>query len=208
MSSPHLSVATAIEKNRIASDVAFVLLVRIDVIDELGNFVESLYLAKNSEDVLWQNELYTASNFSVKLNLDVASEPRLEVVAEDPTNVIRDKMEQFAGGAGFPVAIFVVNTGNLDQPPEIEETFKVVSSSAAGFQVTFTMGIDNPVATRFPNRLQWRDQCSYRYKGTRCKYAGPLPSCDFTYFGANGCKFHDNAANYGGFLGLQNLLTQ
>lgn len=206
MSSPHLSVATAIEKDRIASDTAFVLLLRIDVVDELGAFVESLYLAKNSEDVLWQNELYTASNFSVKLDLDVSSVPKLQVTAEDPTGVIRSKMEQYAGGAGFPVTMSVVNTGNLAQPPEIQESFKVVSSNAAGYQVTFTMGIDNPVATRFPNRIQWRDQCSYRYKGTRCKYAGPLATCDFTYFGTNGCKAHDNAANYGGFLGLQNLM--
>lgn len=205
MSSPHLSVATAIEKNRIASDKAFVLLLDVEIVDELGNVGETIHLARNSEDVLYKGTDYTASNFSVKLNLDISEEPKLEVTAEDPTGVLRQKMEQYAGAAGFPVTLTVVNTGNLDQPPEIQESFKVVSSSASGYQVTFTMGIDNPVAQRFPNRIQWQNQCSYRYKGTRCKYAGPLATCDFTYQGPNGCKAHANQANFGGFLGLQNL---
>jgi hypothetical protein len=205
MSSAHLSVATAIEKNRIASDKAFVLLMEIQVFDLFGAYVETLRLAKNSEDVTYHGQIYEKSNFSIKLNLDVASEPKLQCTAEDPAGVIRDRMELYSGGAGFPVRIVVVNTGNLDQPPEIEETFKVVSSSAAGYQVSFTMGIDNPIATRFPNRIQWRDQCSYRYKGARCKYSGSMSSCDFTRLGANGCKAHSNEVNFGGFLGLQNL---
>jgi phage-related protein len=207
MSSSHLSVATAIEKNRIASETAFVLLIDIIVTNDLGEYIETVSLAKNSEPVIYQGTEYAASNFSIKMNLDVASTPTLQCVAEDPSGVIRDKLESYNGGTGFKVNLCVVNSGNLDQPPEISESFIITSAAANGFTVTITMGVSNPIATRFPNRLQWRDQCSYQYKGSRCKYTGDLPTCDFTYNGTNGCVFHSNAVNYGGFLGLQNLMA-
>lgn len=205
MSSSHFSVATAIEKDRIASDVAFVVLLAIDVTDVNGAPVQTMHFAKNSEDIIYKGNTYIAANFSVKLNLDVANVPKLEVTADDPTGVIRDMMNLYNGGIGFDVSITVVNTGNLTQSPEIHETFKIVTASQSGYQVSFTMGVDNPLTLRFPNRLQFRDQCTYQYKGTRCKYAGALANCDYTYFGTNGCKVHANTVNYGGFLGLQNL---
>lgn len=205
MSSPHFSVATAIEKNRIASDVAFVLMLEIGVLDQDGTLVETLRICKNSENVIYRGNEFTASNFQVKLNIETGAEPKLQLTAEDPSGYIRDRMELYGGGIGFPVTMLVINTGNLNQPPEVAETFKVTMASAANYQVTFTMGVDNPIGKRFPNRIQWRDQCGYAYKGPRCKYTGDKPNCDFTYFGANGCKAHNNERNYGGFLGLQNL---
>lgn len=208
MSSPHLSVATAIEKDRIISDTAFVLLFEIDILDELHSPVETLRLCKNSENLIYRDQEYVASNFAMKLSIDAQSAPSLDVTAEDPAGYIRDRMEMYGGGVGFSVTMMVINTGNMDQPPEIKEQFKVVGASAQGYQVSFSMGVDNPVSTRFPNKLQFRDQCSYKYKGSRCKYAGSMPTCDYTYFGENGCKAHNNSANYGGFLGLQNLSAQ
>ena len=205
MSSPHFSVATAIEKDRIASDVAFVLVIEIDVLNSSGTLVETLYLAKNSENLVYQGNSYIASNFSVKIDLDAASDPKLQIQAEDPSGVIRDRLELYSGGIGFPVRVKVVNTGNISQPPEVSESFKVTQASQNGYSVSFTMGIDNPVSLRFPNRLAYREQCTYQYKGPRCQYAGAITNCDYTYSGTNGCKAHSNQANYGGFLGLQNF---
>lgn len=204
MSSAHFSVATAIEKDKIASDIAFILLLEIDVVDLEGNPVETIRLAKNSEDLTYRGHTYAASNFTAKVTLDKDTDPRFDVSADDPTGVIRDKMTLYGGGIGCVVRFMVVNSGNLTQPPEVFEVFKVIQASHAGYQVSFTMGVDNPLSSRFPNRLQYKSQCTYQYKGTRCKYAGPLANCDYTYFGANGCKAHDNEENYGGFLGLNN----
>jgi phage-related protein len=203
--SAHLSVATAIEKNRIASDVAFVLLLDIAVTDDNGALVETLHLAKNSENIIYQGNQYTGANFDVKLDLDVDTEPKMVVSAEDPSGFLRERMEAYSGGVGFQVGLTVVNTGNLAQPPEMKESFEVTEAAASGYNVNFTLGIPSPVRLRFPTRLQFRDQCPFLYKGAQCAYAGSNPSCDFTYFGSNGCKAHNNEANFGGFLGLQNL---
>lgn len=205
MSTPHLSVASAIEKNKIASATAFVLLLSIVVTDLNGAYVETLYLARNSENVVWNGFTYIASNFETKLDLGSESLPKFVVTSTDPSGYIRSRMEAYSGGVGFAVTLSVVNTGNLTQPPEIQETFEVTEASASGYEISFTMGVENPISQRFPVNLQMRDQCPYTFKGPRCKYVGSTTTCDFTYHGSNGCKSKANQVNFGGFPGLQTL---
>lgn len=203
--SRHLSVATAIEKNKIASDVAFVMLLDIAVRDEAGDVVEHLRLAKNSENLVYRGETYQAANFNVKFKADVEEEPTMSVDAQDPSGFIRERMEAYGGGIGSDCTMIVVNSGNLIQPPEIEETFTVVGASTQGFVVSFTLGVENPLNVRFPRIHQYRDQCPYVFKGERCRYAGAATKCDFTYDGADGCRAKGNQANFGGYRGLQSL---
>lgn len=203
--SRHLSVATVIEKNRIASDVAFIILAEIEVLDANGVKVETLRIARNTESLVYQDEVYDAANFSIDITEDVGEEPSLQISAEDPSGAIRERMDRYDGGIGFPVRVIIVNTGNLDQEPELLEEFQVVGSSTAGFQVNFNLGVDNPLYQRFPSRAQFKDQCPLRYKGLLCKYTGNLPSCSYTWEGANSCETHDNQANFGGFRGLKSM---
>ena len=205
MSTVSLSVATVIEKNKIFSDTAFVLLFEIDVVDLSGNPVETVYICKNSTNIAYKGNEYIASNFSVQLDQDTQSEPKLQLTMEDPSGVVRDQMQVYGGGIGFNTTLTVVNTGDLTQPPEMAMNFKVISATQNNYQVQFTLGIDNPIAYRFPMRLMYHDQCTYIYKGARCKYSGSLTTCDFSMNGANGCVVHSNVANFGGFPGLQNL---
>lgn len=200
----HLSVATAIEKNRIASDTAFVLLLDIVIHDNTGAYVETLHLAKNSENLVYLGNEYVASNFTAQIDIQTGSDPKFQLVAQDPTGVLRNRMELYGGGVGFPVTVTVVNSGNLTQSPEISDQFEVIQASAQGYVVSFTLGIENPISQRFPSRLMWKDQCPYPYKGPRCKYTGSLATCDFTLRGSNGCDVHLNTVNFGGFPGLQN----
>lgn len=210
--SRHLTVATAIEKNRIASDKAFIILAEISVLNGLGQVVEKLHLARNSEGILYKSDpdeaayLFEPANFSIDLTEDLDREPTLSIDAEDPTGAIRERMDRYDGGIGFPVRIIIVNTGNLDAPPELEEVFEVVGSSVNGYKISFELGVDNPLSQRFPSLTQMRDQCTVTYKGPLCKYAGTMTSCDYTRNGPNGCKAHANSHNFGGFPGLQNLL--
>lgn len=201
----HISVETAIEKNRIASDVAFVLLIEVDIVDETGDVVDHLRLARNSEDVVYGGETYTAANFEAKYKADVEEEPSLTFEANDMSGYIRSRMEAYGGGLGSECVVTVVNTGNLDQPPEIVETYQVTAASSQGYKVMFTLGVDNPLMIQWPKIKQTRDQCQWVFKGPRCKYAGAATKCSFTYAGANGCLAKNNTANFGGFRGLKPL---
>jgi hypothetical protein len=203
----HVSVATAIEKNRVASDKAFILLISFVVTDALNNYVETVYLAQNSENYVWQGNTYIASNFKIDIKSSADSEPELRIDASDPSGFIRERMAAYGGGIGFATTVTVVNTGNPNQPAEIQEIFEIVGASQNGFNVSFTLGVDNPLRDRFPRRLMYRDQCTLLYKGTLCKYAGSLPSCDYTFQGPNGCTFHNNSINFGGFRGMQTIFT-
>lgn len=203
--SRHLSVATVIEKNKIASDKAFIVLLEIDISDDTGTFVETLRLARNSENYVYRGEAYQATNFTFDLKLDSESEPSLDVQADDPSGFIRQRMDIYGGGLGFECRLIIVNTGNPDQAPEIEEEFEVVGASTEGYTVSFSLGVTSALSERFPKRIQMRDQCPFIFKGELCRYAGSATSCSYTYDGENGCKAKGNQVNFGGFRGLQNI---
>ena len=199
----HLSVSTMIEKDKIASTVAFLTAMEIDVIDpEDVSLVKTLYLINNSEDVTYQTKLYIAARFTVDINVEPGSKPEMTVKAVDYTRAIQSEMQKYRGGIGFNVRMLVINSGNLTQKPEIEEQFSVIGATAGGYSVEFKLGAENPLARRFPFRLQFRDRCQWVYKGAECKYEGGLPTCDFTLQGADGCAVHSNSENFGAFPGI------
>ena len=199
----HLTVATVLEVNRISSDVAFVELVEVDVKDSAGSVVETLRFCRNSENLVFQGNLYIAADFSINIKQNAGEETNVTMAAFDPTGVLISKMEQYEGGVGFGVRLHIVNTARLTDPPEISERFDIVGAQYAGYNITFQLGAENPLRMRFPLGLQYRDRCRFVYKGTRCKYAGALATCDYTYDGSNGCSAHANQQNFGGFRGLQ-----
>lgn len=198
-----LSIADAIDKNKIASPNAWLLLLKIQVVDGTGAVIRTLYYVKNNEEITFQGNLYLPIDFDIDFSKDVNAEPELKVTVFDPTGTIRDVMEDYGGGIGFPVTLTVVNSANLAAPSELEENFTVTGASAPGFSPTFTLGAENPLKYEFPYRRQLRDRCPWPYKGVRCGYAGDLPNCDYTLNGPNGCRQHGNVPRFGGFPGLQ-----
>lgn len=199
----HLSVATVIEKNRVASSVAFVPLLAIKVKDpETGNIVETIRLAANSEGLVFQGETYTAASFKFTTKSSTGEVPELGVTIPDYTKIIQARMQAYGGGIGFEVVATIVNAGNLAQPAEIEENFEVIGADASDYVVSFKLGADNFLMRRFPYRRIFADRCLWRYKGAQCRYVGPLGTCDFTLNGTNGCSAHANSNRFGGFPGI------
>lgn len=200
------TVGQAIERNQISSDNPYIILLRIDVRDAQNQHVEYLYLAKNTENVTYQGDIYSAANFEIDVKEEAGKLPQVEVSAKDISGIVRQRMEDYRGGVGFKVRLTVINADALDGPADIEEEFEVVSASAPpGYSIHFSLGAENPLAMRFPRHLQFRDRCLWTYKGARCKYAGALTTCDYTLDGANGCRAHDNVANFGGAPSLRPL---
>ena len=206
------TVGQAIERNQIASENPYIILLRIDVRDTQNQHVEYLYLARNTENVTYQSKadaaasIYEAANFEINVKEEAGEIPQVSVAANDVSGIVRSRMEGYRGGVGFKVRVTIINAGALDSPADIEEEFEVVSANApAGFKVSFTLGAENPLAMRFPRHIQFRDRCLWTYKGQRCKYAGALGSCDYTLDGPNGCRTHDNVSNFGGAPSLRPL---
>lgn len=200
----HLSVATVIEKNRIASNVAFVPLLEIHVLNPATNeVVEVIRYARNSEDITFESNVYLKGAFDLDMKQGAGEIGDVTVSIKDYTRAVQSRMQDYGGGVGFPVTITIVNTGNLAQAAEIQETYKVVAAKSKGYDVEFVLGAENPLTMRFPRRLQARNRCPWAYKGARCGYSGPLTTCDFSLQGPNGCAAHDNTERFGAFPGVR-----
>lgn len=200
----HVSVASAIEKNRIASQYAYIALLAINVIDqETGAVTETLYVARNSEDVVFKGNTYEAGSFDFEITHAANSAPDVKLSVVDFTQTIQEKMESYSGGVGFKVWVMIVNSSNLDQPSEFIEQFYVLSAQVSGYKVVWTIGSRNPLRVRFPRRIQSRDRCQWQFAGTECGYEGLVTTCDYTLQGPNGCGEKANSRRYGGQPGLR-----
>jgi len=202
----HLSVATAIEKNKVMSNTAFVILIEIDIVNPNTRAVEeTICIAKNNENIVYNGQVYTAGNFDISLDQREGEESTVTCTARDPTRNIQTRMEAFAGGVLSELTMMIVNTDRLDKPPEISERFKIITSSTKDYVVTFSLGAENPLSVRYPLRMQYRDRCSWRFKGYGCGYAGADATCTYMLDGANGCRSKGNNLNFGGLPGLRIL---
>ena len=201
----HLSVATVIEKNRIASAVAFVVALEIDVVDPADqSVVETQRIVENTEPITFQGNVYSPARFELSITRTAGEQVSLTLTAYDYTRTIQSRMEEYGGGIGFEVRAMMINTGNLLQPPEIMEAFSVVGAKNKDYRVDFTLGAENPLAQRFPFRMQFKDRCQWVFKGAECKYVGADATCDYTLQGANGCGLKNNSLNFGAFPGIRN----
>lgn len=200
----NLSFESTAEKNLIASDKAFIVCLEIDVKDVTTNaYVETLYLTNNAEDVTANGVLYNAFAFDVNITHESGGQPSVTLSVEDVTSAVQQKMTQYGGGVGFTVRFKVFNEVNLDSEPEIVETFEVINSSTKDYSINWTLGTDNLLGRRFPNRRQLKDRCTWVFKGAECGYSGADSSCDYTLQGPNGCGTKGNTQNFGGFPGIK-----
>ena len=198
-----LSIASVIEKNRISSDTPWLICVDIAVIDpSTGSLVETGRYVRNTEDITFNGQLYTAGYFDIELKEESGAQQTVKLSFKDYGLTIQRKMQLYGGGVGFGVAIMVVNAAALTQPPEIIENFEVVGAESANYACSFTLGAENNITKTFPRRRQTKDYCQWRYKESDCGYTGPMPSCDLSIKGVNGCAAHSNVIHFGAYPGI------
>jgi hypothetical protein len=200
-----LSVASVIEKNKVSSGVAFVVLAKFEIFNSVTQqFVETIYVANNDEAISFQGNTYVPFVFSVDVKYEAGAVPTFTMTATDFQKVLMNRLQVYGGATGSRVTLIVANSGNLSQGPEVSEVFEIIGSSASEWTITFTLGAESVLTRLFPGRTQMRDRCSWRYKGAECGYTGAMATCDLSLQGANGCAAHNNTANFGGFPALQN----
>lgn len=205
MGAKHLNISTIVDKNKIASDKVFLVLIEVGVLDSEGTLVETLRFCKNSENITYNSQTYQAANFTLSMSNEVDREPSITLTAQDQTRTLGQYVEAYDGLVKSTVKLLIVNSGSLSAPAEFEEDFIITSASIQDYVVSIELGVESAVAQRFPPYRQFKDRCAWKYKGQRCKYAGGLATCDYTLNGANGCVAHDNAINFGGFPGIVEL---
>ena len=201
----HLTIATAIDKNKIASDTTYLVLLEMDIIDPNdGSIAATLYAVNNNEPFVFQGVTYFSTYFEIDVSTDKETAPSATISVYDMTQTFQAQLQAYGASMDWPCRLKVVNANAPEQLVDQELDFSVLTAQASdqNYKITFTLGSENPLTLRFPPRQQFRNRCFWKYKGDQCRYAGDLPTCDYSLDGANGCRVHNNVLYFGGFPGL------
>lgn len=203
----NISLASVIQKNQVSSTDAWLIAMKIHVKDfATAQIVEEIRVINNDEITTIEGEDYEPFPFEIDIKESSSALPTVNVTIQDQTQIVQSYMQRYGGGVGFEIDLMIVRASSATETyiePELVEYFQVTTSSVADYVVSWDLGAENPLRRQFPKRRQNDDQCGFIYKDPdTCCYAGELGTCDLTLNGANGCRAHNNVANFGAYPGI------
>lgn len=184
------------EKNKLSTDSAFIVL--LDIL--LGE--DTVRICRNTEDVVWNGNLYQAFPFSIgdiSENTD-GSDPNVPLSVDNVSQALQYIVEEANGANGTEVILRVVNTAAMENTaPELEEHFVVNKTDVNQQKINFSLGTEYSSRTRRPPQRYMKNNCPFKYKGPRCGCTSSLASCNHTL---TDCRLRNNSVRYGGFQGI------
>ena len=189
----NLSSAAILEKNKLSSDGAWIILAEINVAPGL-----TLRLCRNTSDIVWNGETWVAFPFELEPPRQSAGGelPCFTIKVSNVTRTVEGYLEQAGGGVGIVVRLMVVMSNHLNlTTPELDEEFSVQSTSYDEEWVTFTLTGAVNLFRRVPLRRFLKNFCPFQYKGPECKATSALPTCDKSL---SACQERNNARRFGG----------
>lgn len=186
-----------IEKNRIASQNAWLVLLDITLTDNTR-----FYLVKNTENIIFNRQTYYAINFEIEptKHSGRGEIPTVTLRVSNVLRILQAHLERLTGGVGSSIKVTVVNSAHLNENyAELEMTFDVIATIADAQWVTFTLGAPNPLRRRFPLYRYIADHCAWQFRSRECNYTGAAVTCRRTF---RECRELGNTRRFGGFKGL------
>jgi len=205
----HISIATALDKNKLASATVYLMLMEVDVRNSTGAVVTTIYATNNTEAYVFGGVTYQNIPFEVTLTQEKDTLPTAQLTVYDLAQVFQAQLQAYGTVLDWPVRIKVINTSGSAATVDMQQNFSLTSAVAKDdtYNITFTLSGENPLTLRWPPRDQFRNRCFWVYKSTQCGYTGSMAACDFTIDGTIGCRAHANTLNFGGFPGITRSLT-
>lgn len=165
------------------------------------------FLARNTENVTYAGQVYDKANMRIgdQVWSSDGSIPRVTIqVAQDVDKELENIINQAQGVSGATVKLIRVGENFLDVAvPALEADYNIIATDSDHEWVTIILGIPNPLLQRIPLDIYTQDKCPEsipaRFKGSRCKYAGPDPTCTGLL---SDCISKSNETNFGGDMGL------
>lgn len=189
--------AAIIEKNKLASDAPFLVLVRL----VHPKLTEPIYLVRNIEDVEWAGHLWQAypMNFGVD-TVDSQQEPGLDITVSNCGGMLQSYVQQYNGFGDAEVSIYVVHSSYLDDTTPLQELDFMIAETKYDEQwITFKLAASPEIANRFPASTYAAHYCPYKFKSVRCGYAGNGAPCKNT---ADSCLI---PTRFGGEEGMNSV---
>ena len=206
-----LSSIVISEKNKLATDGAFLLALAI----QIPGITDLFRVVRNNENITWQGETWVAIDFRLE---DISEDSQGEVprVVLRVDNVSRqmeaylqayDQYTKTNGFRAIVTTLYVLNSKDLASGvPVAEHEFELQKMDTNALWATFDLGASNPFNRRFPRDRMRRNHCRFidpintvkGFKGPLCKYAGAETVCDRTLVW---CRLIGNSLNFGGSPG-------
>ena len=172
------SEVATIEKNKLASDKPFLLLVKATLPQEEN----PIYLARNTEDVQWAGHTWIRYPIEVDDTTEDGKESqKLNIKLSNAGGYLQSYAQRYKGFVDSTVTLYIVHVSNLESDiPEYALTLTCTASTYSEAWCTFTLSSDKDFSWRFPPYRYLRDYCRWKYKSVRCGYNGSLSECDGT----------------------------
>lgn len=187
-----LSTAAILEKNKIAQESVWILLLQVNAPD--GQIIRLCY---NTENIEWDGYTWVAFPFVIdEMKQNKTEIPQIPIRISNVTRAIERYVEQYGGFVGCTAIIRVVNSKCLNEGrAEIEETFTIQKATSNFEWAVFELGGSLPLRLRYPFRRVLKDWCPYDYKGIECAAVSPYETCPHTL---KGCRERNNSVRFGG----------
>lgn len=186
-----LSTAAIIEKNKVATDGVFLLLLTIAYKDE-----EPIRLVFNTEKITFKGNTYYPYNFQLSSVKQNSTElPTATLTVGNITGTIQRILDLYNGAGGAKVNVSVINTNISDEILD-EENFVIVSATTKKDTIDIKLGCGITLDKRFPSYRIMKDWCPFKFKGTEC-------GCTNAQFASCGksltdCRKRGNSKRFGG----------
>jgi lambda family phage minor tail protein L len=193
----NLSTIAKIEKNKMASGGALIILLEITIRPDI-----ILRLCANTDDIVWNGETWVAFPFELdSMNQTSGKEfQQITIRVSNVTRAVESYLEQASGGVGASVRILVVMSAYLEETAPLEsEEYTVQSTSCDQDWVTFTLSGAVNLLRRVPERRFLKNWCPFQYKGPECLATSGLPTCDRSL---KACQERNNGERFGGEPGI------
>ncbi|MBF0406479.1 MAG: hypothetical protein HQM10_03935 [Candidatus Riflebacteria bacterium] len=198
-----ISSAAVAEKNKIATDSAWLILLEINIGADI------IRLAGNNEDVTWNSHVWQAFPFE----LDTIGEtgkgeiPSVVVKVSNITGEIQQYLEAADGANGSAVIIRVINTtASSSTESELELSFVLDRSEYDENWISFYLTGANCLSRRVPPRRYLKNFCAFNYGGIKCGVSSgtkiTYPACNKT---KSDCETRGNSARFGGYPWMPEL---
>lgn len=200
------------EKHQLFSTTAWLILLEVSV--PTTPTPTTLYLVRNTEDIVFNSKTYTAFPFEIDATKQVSKGeiPSILLRVSNVSRTVQAYLEAYDGLVGQEIVVRIVAkpSGKNSYYEAVSWTYEILGCQADAYWVTFSLGISNPISRRFPLYRYIADHCNWTFNspavrasgsnaGVECGYTGTDTSCKKTLAD---CQAKGNSARFGGFFGL------
>lgn len=154
--------------------------------------------ARNTEDVTWDGETWTAFPMEIE-GVRKTSEGKFDDISARLSNadgVLSFYVERLDGMVGEKITLYVVHSDLLSEAAAMEEEFEIMGCTISGTWIDFSLSARYVFGDRFPLFKYKRNFCRWQFKGTECGYSGVDTTCGRTLIA---CRDKSNIGRFGGF---------